>query len=299
MRPLTAAAGFKNDVEELLKRLEARGSVDFAQFAEVWRQMQMPYVFWARRNDFEVRELLDDCFEHLLDELNDKLGRQSCQSVASCLINLLHYHTDLYGPRNVVLFYVLYALYDKQPTEPKINIRLTTDKFDLLLAIVRHAHFRGWQDVVDIWHELVAVHAFHFVQRNKLFGPVFMRSNFNACDTIPSTVVTAKESLVEQDKLLIEFEDIAKEYKDVMLGNPNIAKKLREGLGDVADVDISKDNDSLRSFYQSVVDANNKEVSQVADYRVVVKKEEEQPEPEDIGARRRKLRHRRLTSSSD
>lgn len=51
------ATGIISDFENMFRQFEALKSVRFTHFLQVWKQMQMPFVFAGRQTDRECREV--------------------------------------------------------------------------------------------------------------------------------------------------------------------------------------------------------------------------------------------------
>ena len=51
------ASGVRTDFEKLLKEFSETDSVRFEDFASLWRQKKMTFIFCGRENEMEVREV--------------------------------------------------------------------------------------------------------------------------------------------------------------------------------------------------------------------------------------------------
>lgn len=53
------AAGFKTDLEKVVKKFSATDCVRYEVFAEIWREMKLNFLCAGRQTDREAREVSD------------------------------------------------------------------------------------------------------------------------------------------------------------------------------------------------------------------------------------------------
>ena len=56
--PWTPWAGVRSDFGKLLKLFSDSNSVRYEQFAEIWRELKMSFIFTGRDSEKELREVL-------------------------------------------------------------------------------------------------------------------------------------------------------------------------------------------------------------------------------------------------
>ena len=54
---LDLSAGFRSDVEKLLRKFSDTDSLRYQSFCEVWKEMKMSFVFAGREDRWELREV--------------------------------------------------------------------------------------------------------------------------------------------------------------------------------------------------------------------------------------------------
>ncbi|KAK3108890.1 hypothetical protein FSP39_018062 [Pinctada imbricata] len=138
--PANVTAGVRSDFEQLLQRFTDTETVRYENFAAIWRDMKMTFLFAGRLNDRETREFTEDCLH----------------------IALQYYLPPYNFQVRVGGLYLLYGLYMTQPLVVKAKIRVTPEKWDSIVEFQGEAHRQEHLDVDYVFHKLRVVRAFLF-----------------------------------------------------------------------------------------------------------------------------------------
>ncbi|XP_055620174.1 snRNA-activating protein complex subunit 1 [Toxorhynchites rutilus septentrionalis] len=141
--------GFREDCFAFLNEFSKQGSLEFRYFCQEWKKMNFQYVFYGRNTDFEMVEFVN---EALL--------------IVKQIFLCSKKHLEKVGA-----FYLLYALYFKQPTGLFCKIRLTlSDLCELKRFSQCPLPEQYSPEVATIFWKLFVGDAFRFVQDNKEYG---------------------------------------------------------------------------------------------------------------------------------
>ncbi|XP_064614382.1 snRNA-activating protein complex subunit 1-like [Liolophura sinensis] len=135
------AAGFKTDLDKVVKKFSATDCVRYEVFAEIWREMKLNFLCAGRQTEREARELMEMVFE---------------------MTSVLWFPPSPFQTR-VCALYMLYGLYCTQPCQPRVKIRLTASQWTQVLNFMKTLEEQHHLDVIFILNKLRAIHAFHFV----------------------------------------------------------------------------------------------------------------------------------------
>jgi hypothetical protein len=100
------SSGFKDDCDIFLSNFRKHKSPEFRYFCEVWQSMGFHHIFYGR-SDYELIAFLDDCFTIIKDIF--------CTTVQEL--------------DKVAAFYMMYAMYFKQPTREFVKLRFTYEQW--------------------------------------------------------------------------------------------------------------------------------------------------------------------------
>lgn len=128
------------DVEELLARFQQTESVRFEDFSAIWREMAFSDVF---RGMPSVSEMKRFC-------------RVALATAAQFILPPYSYQIRVGG------LYLLFALYHAQLASPRVKIRLALRDWAVVQKFLRDSADSGHQDVVYVFHKLVAAKAIHY-----------------------------------------------------------------------------------------------------------------------------------------
>ena len=144
------ATGVKTDIETLLSRFTETQSVRYEEFAKVWREMQMPLIFYGRQDMRDLWLFVEELFSIAL---NYVLPPYSFQVRVGGL-------------------YIMYGLFFKQPNDPKIKFRVTQQTWKTLIEFIEEAQSQSHLDVVYVFLKLRHSGAFHFTVTPGQFDPL-------------------------------------------------------------------------------------------------------------------------------
>ena len=146
------SAGAREDIKTLLNRtgilFDEYGTLRFQYFSDIFQDMKFSLVFCGRSSFRELYEFTEDLFD---------LVKQETLS-----------HNKM--PIRAAAIYLLYALYFKQPTRPKVRIKLCFSEYKQLSEFVNECKkLRHWE-VPYVWSKLAFDEAFHYVAINRPVG---------------------------------------------------------------------------------------------------------------------------------
>lgn len=128
------------DVEELLARFQQTNSVRFQVFSSIWRDMSFSDVFTGILNLGEMKRF---CRVALATAMKYFLPPHSYQIRVGGL-------------------YLLFAFYNTQLTVTPVMIRLALKDWAHVQTFLKNSVEAGHQDVVYVYHKLVATKAIHY-----------------------------------------------------------------------------------------------------------------------------------------
>uniref|UniRef100_A0A1Q3G161 Small nuclear rna activating complex snapc subunit snap43 n=1 Tax=Culex tarsalis TaxID=7177 RepID=A0A1Q3G161_CULTA len=140
--------GFREDCYNFLNGFTSHQSMDFRYFCQEWKRTGFNYVFYARNTEVELVEFTNEA-----------------------LVIVKHIFLAAKLPLDRIgAFYLLYALYFKQPTESFCKIRVSlADWREIKRFVLDRPEDELPQLVVIFWKMFIA-DAFRFVQDEKEYG---------------------------------------------------------------------------------------------------------------------------------
>uniref|UniRef100_A0A8D8C1G4 snRNA-activating protein complex subunit 1 n=3 Tax=Culex pipiens TaxID=7175 RepID=A0A8D8C1G4_CULPI len=140
--------GFREDCYNFLNGFTSHQSMDFRYFCQEWKRTGFNYVFYARNTEVELVEFTNEA-----------------------LVIVKHIFLAAKLPLDRIgAFYLLYALYFKQPTELFCKIRVTlADWREIKRFVLERPQEEVPQLVVIFWKMFIG-DAFRFVQDEKEYG---------------------------------------------------------------------------------------------------------------------------------
>ena len=169
--------GLRDDIIEILTRtvelFDEDGTLRIAHFQNVWKSMKFGLVslfisiliYMCLKSDitmifqiFHGRQDYRELFE-FTEDLFDRV-KKYCKPE----INL--------GTRSAA-FYLIYALYFKQPLRPIVRIRVTSEEYENFVEWMKDLRTDRHWELVYCWSKLVADHAFMFVASTRHLGLEF------------------------------------------------------------------------------------------------------------------------------
>lgn len=140
--------GFREDCYNFLNGFTSHQSVDFRYFCQEWKRTSFNLIFYARNTEVELVEFTNEALliaKHIFLSAKMPLER-------------------------IGAFYLLYALYFKQPTEYFCKIRVTlSDWREIKRFVLDRPEDEVPQMVVIFWKMFIG-DAFRFVQDEKEYG---------------------------------------------------------------------------------------------------------------------------------
>ncbi|KAI4798138.1 hypothetical protein KUCAC02_022267 [Chaenocephalus aceratus] len=128
------------DVEELLARFQQSDSIRYEYFSAAWRQMGFSDVFIGIVSMAEQK----------------RFSRVTLATAVKYFLPPYSYQIRVGG------LYLMFALYNTQLAVPRVPIRLALGDWDIIQRFLKDSVNSGHQDVVFIYHKLVAAKAIHF-----------------------------------------------------------------------------------------------------------------------------------------
>ncbi|KAF3838806.1 hypothetical protein F7725_010574 [Dissostichus mawsoni] len=128
------------DVEELLARFQQSDSIRYEYFSAAWRQMGFSDVFIGIVSMAEQK----------------RFSRVTLATAVKYFLPPYSYQIRVGG------LYLMFGLYNTQLAVPPVQIRLALKDWDIIQKFLKDSLNSGHQDVVYIYHKLVAAKAIHF-----------------------------------------------------------------------------------------------------------------------------------------
>lgn len=139
--------GFREDCFAFLNEFTKHESIEFRHFCHEWKKINFQYVFHGRSSDVEMVEFVNEA-----------------------LLMVKHLFISSKKPlEKIGAFYLLYALYFKQPTNMFCKIRVTPANWTEIKQFVKSPS-RDSLEVPVIFWKLFLGDAFRFVQDEKGYG---------------------------------------------------------------------------------------------------------------------------------
>lgn len=151
--------GVKEDINELLRQtvelFDENETLRISYFQKVWHDMKFGLIFHGRQDYRELYEFTEDLF--------DSIKRNLMPS-------------NLFALRSAA-FYLLYAIYFKQPLRPIVKIRITFEEYSDLVDWMKELRSDTHWELVYCWAKLLTDHAFVFVASTQHLGLEFSSKN--------------------------------------------------------------------------------------------------------------------------
>ncbi|TNN67130.1 snRNA-activating protein complex subunit 1 [Liparis tanakae] len=193
------------DVEELLARFQQTESVRFEDFSAIWREMAFSDVF---RGMPSVSEMKRFC-------------RVALATAAKYFLPPYSYQIRVGG------LYLLFGLYHAQLASPRVKIRLALGDWAVVQKFIRDSADSGHQDVVYVFHKLVAAKAIHYAAM-----PHFLSFNKQKKKKEPQPVcagflgrTTAVLEFSSAD-VLEEAANIQSQYEKLKEATPEVSREV-------------------------------------------------------------------------
>ncbi|CAN7997112.1 unnamed protein product [Ixodes hexagonus] len=261
-------AGFYTDMNMLLEKFMAENTVRYVDFAGHWRNHKFSLIFCGRKDQRELRYMIEEMMPIILK---------------------LWIPTSSF-PEKVFALYMLYAVYEVQPIEHKLKIRVKLSHWNMMEDILQQSKKEQHLDICYIIYRMRVTSSFHFVAFLKHRSPARLtelEDDINSTAEVGAKVFADLERLVKDD-LLKQLSMIHNQYTSM--------KAVQEHPG-VKQLDMVKEN---------IFDDMNREVTVLqAKYRAVREAEQNRQSGEscsddedalDVGARRKRLRERQFAN---
>ncbi|KAF5283087.1 hypothetical protein FQA39_LY17428 [Lamprigera yunnana] len=139
---------FQKDCERFLQQFELKKNITFKDFADVWESTKFGLIYSGQELVEELRFFTETSFFTL------KKFITFSETIAI----------------QVGAFYLLYAMYYKQPTKVKIRIRLTLDDYKSLQKLTKVMEKWNVMDGLFIFTKLKLEGAFRLVATHQIFA---------------------------------------------------------------------------------------------------------------------------------
>uniref|UniRef100_T1J8G1 snRNA-activating protein complex subunit 1 n=1 Tax=Strigamia maritima TaxID=126957 RepID=T1J8G1_STRMM len=254
------AAGVRTDFEELLRRFQKTKCVRFEEYAKVWREMKLSYIFSGHENGIELLTFTEECLNIALSYC---LPPHSFQWRTGGL-------------------YLLYSIYFKQPNSPKVKIRITTTQWKEILNLMQEVVQQQHHDIHFVYWRLRQYNAFSFVAFPKQMAPYLKTKNDNDSSRC-FLESSALKDMIDED-YCTPLEEIHQSYVNTKKELYPMDFSLTMVQEDLFSVLVKK----IENFEKSrlkVVDGYLNELGEAEK-----KNDDDVGDSEDIGTRRRRLR---------
>ncbi|CAH0548849.1 unnamed protein product [Brassicogethes aeneus] len=144
-----STSAFQRDVEQLLNTFGALKSLKFADFAEVWKEMNFVNVF----SGLQYVQYINDITENMFFVVK----------------KYVYFPQSIFT--QVGAMYLLYSLYYNQPLKGLVKIRLTLDEYNRIIHCIETLKAKNELDMPYIFAKLKVNNAFIFVAERKVLGP--------------------------------------------------------------------------------------------------------------------------------
>ncbi|GIY40124.1 snRNA-activating protein complex subunit 1 [Caerostris darwini] len=209
MKPV--AAGFKKDAEKLRKEFIDKHSLEFSDFAAVWKSHNFSVIYLGRDN-LELTQFMQEAFQLTLKYLPSSLPSNKCFAV-----------------------YLLYALFRNQLLQPPVRVRVTQSEYNVIMQIKTDVHHgcKSLHYIINYMH----AHGFDFVRHSTLHGPLNLRnSQHQEKDSlvVNNEVLGLKNGLMElcASGILTEVQDLEKKYVETKAKLPYNVKRSMDSFID-------------------------------------------------------------------
>ncbi|GIY38381.1 snRNA-activating protein complex subunit 1 [Caerostris extrusa] len=206
MKPV--AAGFKEDAENLRKEFIDKHSLEFSDFAAVWKSHNFSIIYLYSDN-LELTQFMQEAFQLTLKYLPSSLLSDKCFAV-----------------------YLLYALFKNQPLEPPIRVRVTQSEYNGIRQIKTDVHHgcKSLHYIINYMH----AHGFDFVRHSTLHGPLNLRNSQHREKNSLNDVLRSKNGFMElcASDILTEVQDLRKKYAETKAKLPYNVKRSMDSLID-------------------------------------------------------------------
>ncbi|XP_058832665.1 snRNA-activating protein complex subunit 1 [Topomyia yanbarensis] len=148
--------GFREDCFSFLNDFSKHESMEFRYFCHEWKRVNFQFVFHGRNTDVELVEFINEAL--LIVKQIFLCSKKPLEKIGS--------------------FYLMYALYFKQPTNQFCKIRVTPADWRSFKRFVRNPTAeQDSQEITVIFWKLLVGDAFRFVQDEKEHGydPFFVK----------------------------------------------------------------------------------------------------------------------------
>ncbi|XP_074660331.1 snRNA-activating protein complex subunit 1-like [Tubulanus polymorphus] len=135
----TTGGCIRLDLQKLCRRFVSSDSIRYEQFAEIWRDMKMPQIFWGRRMKESLIEFIEETFV-----------------VAKEFLSFKSFQANLCG------LYLLYGLYHTQPHVPKLKILMEPEQWKCYLKFLDLVTKKGHLDIEFIMRKMILSKCFYF-----------------------------------------------------------------------------------------------------------------------------------------
>lgn len=194
-------SAFQVDCEIFLDEFEKYQSFSFTDFQKVWHQQKFSYIFAGQVYALLLRDFCENCFY--------------------VVKKYIMFPRTLYT--QIGAFYLLYAIYYKQPLRTWVKIRLTLEEYQKLNELITEMSSIKQVDVCYIFSKMISERAFLYVAQRKPLGPedrfvkdvqMYINDTFTYSKT--QSAITKFKDLQDKSGLISKVESTNKEYSELL-----------------------------------------------------------------------------------
>lgn len=218
IRTQAVLASLREDCDLLLSNFLSKESFKFQDFTACWRDMSFCFIFTFKLNQSELREFIEEAFLIALEYVKET--------------NTLE--------KSIGILYLICSLYTSQPINPKIQFKLTMEKFLHFRKIFHSCKEKGYTDACYVWMKLISIGAFHFTHRDRPLGPTYLKK-------IPANL---DQNNMQVTPTCFDFTESIDELRRVHGDYLEMKRQLGTEISSIRDLDHV--NDSVFTEYKRI-----------------------------------------------
>lgn len=216
----------ESDIQQFLLKFEERKSFRYRDFVEVWQENNFSYIFAGHEYFHILKSFLDNVIFYLK--------------------KFLVFPKSVYTQTGA--FYLLYAVFLKQPVKKLCKLRISLNEFNVLQNLIEQFKESQELEPIFIYSHLISILAFEFVFVKKPMSPEYLHEghlyNYEN-DTFSKSSdaqymedfkkAVSEENFFKKLKLCcLDYESALKKFNDSTLdvNHPNIIENIEEIIND-------------------------------------------------------------------
>jgi len=231
----------------------------FSQFCKLWKESKLGLIFCGRDTFRELYELTVDILQRTKQYTAAVLQKKEN--------NILIRYAAVY---------LLYAFYFKQPTRPRVRIKLSYQEFIELRQLMEEAKKDKHYDILYAWSKLIYAGAFHYSVVSDYLG-LDVAKSMERRDRIDNEQTAAPNSYFQTKDFQNMMKRLGRAHDNYVRIKDDILKEPTSGY-------------SLNSMDVGLMDR----ISEITEVTTKVKDDvvDKKPENSEIGDNRKKLKER-------